>query len=76
MILYDRIKNIEFYNHTMDNLLHKLHQEAQFRYSDNRIQDSDYELLKRFQNNFQIIFFNFINFLFRLIYFFMFIYFY
>jgi hypothetical protein len=47
--LYDRLKNIES-NTIIDNLLHKLHQEAQFRYSFNRAEDSGYELLKRFQN--------------------------
>jgi hypothetical protein len=48
--LYDRLKNIESNNLVIDNLLHKLHHEAQFRYSHNRAQDSGYELLKRFQN--------------------------
>jgi len=48
--LYDRLSNIEFHNPLIDNLLHKLHHESQFRYGYNRLHDTSYELLKRFQS--------------------------
>lgn len=48
--LYDRLKNFEPQTVVLNNLLQKLHREAQFRYGFNRLSDSGYELLKRFQS--------------------------
>jgi hypothetical protein len=48
--LYDRIKNIDPLGDMFEYLLHGLHHEAQFRYNYNRLSDSGYELLKRFQS--------------------------
>lgn len=48
--LYDRLKNFEPQTDVLINLLHKIHNEAQFRYTYNRLSDSGYELLKRFQS--------------------------
>lgn len=48
--LYDRLENFEPQAIVLNNLLQKLHREAQFRYGFNRLSDSGYELLKRFQS--------------------------
>ena len=48
--LYDRIKNYEWNCPTIPSLLLNLHDESQFRYSYNRLNDSGYELLNRFQS--------------------------
>lgn len=48
--LYDRLKNFEPQAVVLNNILQKLHREAQFRYGYNRLSDSGYELLKRFQS--------------------------
>lgn len=48
--LYDRLKNIDPHNSFIFNLLQQIHLEAQFRYNHNRLSDSGYELLKRFQS--------------------------
>src|SRR5262249_32764108 len=48
--LYDRLKNFEPQTPPLLSMLHKIHHEAQFRYSYNRLSDSGYELLKRFQS--------------------------
>ncbi|WPY01382.1 hypothetical protein Trichorick_01293 [Candidatus Trichorickettsia mobilis] len=48
--LYDRLKDLDNQDEVFTNLLQKIHQEAPFRYNYNRIGDSGYELLKRFQS--------------------------
>lgn len=48
--LYDRIKNAEWSDPSIPLLLLKIHDESQFRYSYNRLTDSGYELLNRFQS--------------------------
>lgn len=48
--LFDRLKNLDQHDGTIYNLLEKLHTEAQYRYSYNRLDDLGYELLNRFQN--------------------------
>ena len=48
--LYDRLKNHEGYMLNMFGLLEKIHTEAQFRYSYNRLSDTGYQLLSRFQS--------------------------
>lgn len=48
--LYDRIKNAEWSDPSIPLLLLKIHDESQFRYSYNRLTDSGYDLLNRFQN--------------------------
>jgi len=48
--LYDRLKNHEAYMLNMFGLLEKIHTEAQFRYSYNRLSDTGYQLLSRFQS--------------------------
>ena len=50
LTLYDRLKNCERKSGSILDLLAHIHTEAQFRYSYNRLSDSGYELLKRFQN--------------------------
>ncbi|GAB4165309.1 MAG: hypothetical protein Tsb006_4810 [Rickettsiaceae bacterium] len=47
--LYDRLKNYDLKEGAILSLLDKLHEEARFRYSYNRLDDSGYELLNRFQ---------------------------
>ena len=44
--LYDRLKNFEPRSPVLNDILQKLHREAQFRYGFNRLSDSGYELLK------------------------------
>ena len=48
--LYDRLKNLEWKYPAIPLLLNRIHDEAQFRYSYNRLTDSGYELLNRFQS--------------------------
>ena len=48
--IYDRNKNSDFENVAINPILQDIHYEAQFRYSYNRLSDSGYELLKRFQS--------------------------
>lgn len=48
--LYDRLKNLEWKYPSIPLLLNRIHDEAQFRYSYNRLTDSGYELLNRFQS--------------------------
>ncbi|MBY0533376.1 MAG: hypothetical protein K2P31_00230 [Rickettsiaceae bacterium] len=48
--LYDRLKNSEQINKLSPQLLDTIHTESQYRYSYNRLGDSGYELLSRFQN--------------------------
>ena len=48
--LYDRLKNSEQINKLSPQLLDTIHTESQYRYSYNRLDDSGYELLSRFQN--------------------------
>lgn len=48
--IYDRLKNKDFEQSWMVDFLLKLHEEAQLRYGSNRLSDSGYELLKRFQS--------------------------
>lgn len=48
--LYDRLKNYDWNSDSLPTLLREIHIEAQFRYSYNRLTDSGYELLKRFQS--------------------------
>ncbi len=48
--LYDRNKNLEWSFSAIPLLLNRIHNEAQFRYSYNRLSDSGYELLNRFQS--------------------------
>ncbi len=48
--LYDRLKNAEQVNKLSLQLLDMIHTESQYRYSYNRLGDSGYELLSRFQN--------------------------
>ncbi len=47
--IYDRLKNIDPQPLSIVELLEKVHIEAQYRYNNNRISDSEIELLKRFQ---------------------------
>ena len=47
--LYDRLKNLDIHEAAIDIVLEKIHHESQFRYSYNRLTDSGYDLLKRFQ---------------------------
>lgn len=49
--LYDRLKNYEWNCEFIVQLMHKVHAESQFRYSYNRLTDSGYDLLNRFQSN-------------------------
>lgn len=49
-ILYDRLKNYDWNSDSLPILLNNVHIEARFRYSYNRLSDSGYELLKRFQS--------------------------
>lgn len=48
--LYDRLKNLEWTSPSIPLLLNRIHDEAQFRYSYNRLTDSGYDLLNRFQS--------------------------
>ncbi len=48
--LYDRLKNSEQVNKIILSLLDTVHTESQYRYSYNRLGDSGYDLLSRFQN--------------------------
>ena len=48
--LYDRNKNLEWSYPGIVLLLNRIHNEAQFRYSYNRLSDSGYDLLNRFQS--------------------------
>lgn len=48
--LYDRLKNSEQINKLSPYLLDMIHTESQYRYSYNRLGDSGYDLLSRFQN--------------------------
>lgn len=48
--LYDRIKNYEWNCPSIPLLLSNIHDESQFRYSYNRLSDSGYDLLNRFQS--------------------------
>ena len=48
--LYDRLKNLELESESINSLLQKIYIEAQYRYKDRRMTDSEVELLKRFQN--------------------------
>ncbi len=48
--LYDRLKNLEWTAPSIPLLLNRIHDEAQFRYSYNRLSDSGYDLLNRFQS--------------------------
>jgi hypothetical protein len=48
--LYDRFKNLEWTYQSTPLLLNRLHEEAQFRYSYNRLSDAGYDLLNRFQS--------------------------
>ncbi len=48
--LYDRLKNSEQVNKLSPQLLDMVHTESQYRYSYNRLGDSGYDLLSRFQN--------------------------
>jgi hypothetical protein len=50
IVLYDRLKNYDWNSDSLPILLSYVHTEAQFRYSYNRLTDSGYELLKRFQS--------------------------
>ncbi|PCJ24344.1 MAG: hypothetical protein COA94_07425 [Rickettsiales bacterium] len=47
--LYDRLKNHEWSSDESFLLLSELHKESRFRYSYNRLSDSGYDLLNRFQ---------------------------
>ncbi|MDP5082696.1 MAG: hypothetical protein NWP61_00455 [Rickettsiaceae bacterium] len=49
--LYDRLKNYEWNCAFIVQLMHKMHEESQFRYSYNRLTDSGYDLLNRFQSH-------------------------
>tara|TARA_B110000503_G_scaffold143697_1_gene247199 strand:- start:4269 stop:5999 length:1731 start_codon:yes stop_codon:yes gene_type:complete len=48
--LYDRLKNYEWNCSFIVQLLDRVHRESQFRYSYNRLTDSGYDLLNRFQS--------------------------
>jgi len=48
--LYDRLKNSQQANQLNTELLDMIHTESQYRYSYNRLGDSGYDLLSRFQN--------------------------
>lgn len=48
--LYDRLKNLEWTSPSIPLLLNRIHDESQFRYSYNRLTDSGYDLLNRFQS--------------------------
>jgi len=48
--LYDQNKNLEWSYPVIPLLLNRIHNEAQFRYSYNRLSDSGYDLLNRFQS--------------------------
>lgn len=48
--LYDRLRDIEQKSELVDNLLKQIYREAQFRYGYSRLDQSGYDLLKKFQN--------------------------